>query len=65
MHSVVNNFPKNFSTAFLKNIPGGTLLISSDYSLNISRAPFNPFMPGGNKGHTYFRKPSTKSSRFV
>ena len=40
---------KSFRAAFSKNTADGTLLISSDYSLKISRIPFNPLMPGGNK----------------
>ena len=46
MCSVVNR------TAFSKNTAGGVLLISSDYSLKIFRAPFNSgeyLITGGNK----------------
>ena len=39
-------------------------LILSDYSLKISRTPFDPLGPDGNKGYTYLSKPSTKMSRF-
>ena len=49
-------FAKIFSVAFSKNTAGGTLLILSDYSLKISRVPFNPLMHGGNKGHTHLSK---------
>ena len=43
------NFLKILRIAFSKNTAGGTLLILSDYFLKISRTPFNPLMPGGNK----------------
>ena len=58
-------FPKIFRRAFSKNTGGRMLLILSDYSLKISRTPFNPVMPSGNKGHKYLSKPSIKTSRFV
>ena len=59
------SFPKICSIALSKNTTGETLLILSDYSLKISRAPFNPLTPGGNEGHTYLSKPSTKTHRFI
>ena len=40
MLSVINDFSKNTG--------GGTYLILSDYSLTISRTPFNRLMLGGN-----------------
>ena len=43
------NFLKIFRTAFSKNAAGWTLLISYDYSLKISKTPFNTLTPGGNK----------------
>ena len=46
-----------FCTASSKNSAGRTLLISSDYALKISRAPFNSLRFDGNKGHTYLSKP--------
>ena len=49
MRSVVNDFPEIFGIAFSKNSAAGTLLISSDYSLKISRAPFNTSVPVGKK----------------
>ena len=54
-----------FRTAFSKNTAFGMPLILSDYSLNISRTPFNPLILGGEKGHPYLHKPSTKTSKFV
>ena len=65
MRSVVNDFPEIFGIAFSKNSAAGTLLISSDYSLKISRAPCNTLVPVGKKSHTYLSKFSTKTSRFV
>ena len=61
------NFPDIFRTAsgHFQNKAGGALLISSDYSLKISRTPFNSLTPGDNKQYTYLSKPSTKTSRFV
>ena len=59
MRSVVNDFPEIFGIAFSKNSAAGTLLISSDYSLKISRAPFNTSVPVGtylSKFHTYILK---------
>ena len=60
MHSLVNDFlgidQKFFRAAFSKNTAGGTLLISSDYSIKISRTPFNPLTPGGNKRSYILKK---------
>ena len=59
------NFSKIFGTAFSKNTAGGTLLISSDYSLKTFRTPFNFKRLVVTKGHTYLSKLSTKTFRFV
>ena len=50
------NFPKNFRTAFSKNTACGKLLILRDCSLKISRTPFNPSAPGGNKKSSYIKE---------
>ena len=42
-------FLKIFRTTFSKNTAGRTLLVLCDCSLKISRATFNPLMPGVNK----------------
>ena len=46
-------FLKIFRRAFSKNTVDEKLQILSDYSLKISKTPFNSVMPGGNRGHTY------------
>ena len=42
-----------FRTTFPINTADKTFLISSDYSLKISRTSFKPLTPGSKKGHTY------------
>ena len=52
------NFLKIFRTAFSKNTAGGTLLILYVCSLKISRTPFHPLMPGGNKRSYLYKQTS-------
>ena len=61
-------FSRNFlnisRTAFSENTAGRMLLISSDYSVKISRTPFNPLTPGDNK-RSYIYKQTFNSDLHV
>ena len=46
---IFKEFSEYFRIAFSKIKAGRTGLISSDYSLKISRTPYNHLMPGGDK----------------
>ena len=51
------NFPRIFTVAFSKKAADRMLLISSDYSLTISRTPFvNPSLHGVNKRPYIFKQ---------